>query len=616
MEIINFVPGQVCIALQCERTPSHAELPGLYERARNVLNGRFAAGLPTCQRHDGIGQIPEIERDVFPERLSQIVGNSSRPVFEPLNSFGPVASWQLFGHRSGRSTILNFFDIGPKTGDPQVDADLVREVVNFVNNPLRNRTFPNDKQVETDSVVAAATPNWYIPASPCTCGGPGGEPEAVPPGGANNWTYNFGNPSLQSLVNDARRYRNEGKATPESNVVVAVLDTCPSVDQVQNAAARFGPAVNWLLHDVAIANPISIGEPPSISYPASALTANWRGALCDSARDPRHYLMPDHGLFVSGIVRDIAPAAEIHLIRALDDNGVGTLQGLTHVLTQVLQLWGGGPMKLIVNLSLMADIPVYSPRAQPGSQRLLERWFPTAYNAGVLGTASPGNPDWLADSTALEAVQTTLGYIHQSLFNVVESLVDHDVLIVAATGNDGQIGDVHPNPRLPAAYDSVLGVAALARRESQALPLMADYTNLGDEAVPIPIETGVTTEPNGVAVWGGNSVLTNVCADCDDASRIDLTTAPVDAVRGVFSSEEIPISGVPNQTGWAYWVGTSFATPVITGLAADIWAAYPGYTTAEVTKAICQTFTSGTIQTDYQGSGGVPLTFPFIDASQ
>lgn len=616
MEIVNFVPGQICIVLHCDRAPNGTQVERLYERTRLALNERLASALPKAQPRDRSNYPTEIERDVAPPRLSGIAREGSRPLLLPLKPQGALSPWQVFGGRSGIATMLNFFGVHQGSDDPREVAEIVRELVNFLNNPLDNPTYLQDKRIDDGCVLSAATPNWYVPASPWSCGGPGGEPAPVPPGGANNWTFRFRNPTVERLVDDARRFRHAGKPTPPSDVVVAVLDTCPSVEQVQKAAANFGPAENWLLHDVAVAQPIWLGAPPSIDYPPSTLTANWRGALCDATLDSHHYLMPDHGLFVSGIVRDIAPAAEIHLIRVLDDFGVGTLQGLTQVLSQVVQRWGRGPKKLIVNLSLMADIPMYSPVAQPDKQRLLERWFPTAFQSGVLGSTKGGEASWLENSVALEAVQKTLGFLHQSLFDVVEAVVDHDILVVAACGNDGNLDGVHPNPRFPAAYDNVLGVAALARRELHAPPSLARYTNLGDEAVPLAIDTGVSTAPNGVAVWGGNSVLSKVCADCDDASRIDLSSSPVDAVRGIFSSEQIPISGAPNQTGWAYWVGTSFATPVITGIAADLWAAHPHSTAVEVNKAIQNACASGTIQTTYRGDGQRPLTFPFVDAYQ
>jgi len=55
---------------------------------------------------------------------------------------------------------------------------------------------------------------------------------------------------------------------------------------------------------------------------------------------------------------------------------------------------------------------------------------------------------------------------------------------------------------------------------------------------------------------------------------------------------------------------------VITGLAADVWAAHPNFTAAEVSKVIQTTLASGTIQTTYQSDGPGPLTFPFVDAFQ
>ena len=46
-----------------------------------------------------------------------------------------------------------------------------------------------------------------------------------------------------------------------------------------------------------------------------------------------------------------------------------------------------------------------------------------------------------------------------------------------------------------------------------------------------------------------------------------------DAVRGLYSAAELAAG--KNETGWALWAGTSFAAPVITGLAADLWAEHP-----------------------------------------
>jgi subtilisin family serine protease len=87
----------------------------------------------------------------------------------------------------------------------------------------------------------------------------------------------------------------------------------------------------------------------------------------------------------------------------------------------------------------------------------------------------------------------------------------------------------------------VLGVAATTSNPRQA----ARYSNVGDEA-----ELG-----DHVATFGGNS-----------SEMLE----PEDGVVGIYSGE-FPDER-PNETGWAYWSGTSFATGIVSGIAANFWA--------------------------------------------
>jgi subtilisin family serine protease len=44
---------------------------------------------------------------------------------------------------------------------------------------------------------------------------------------------------------------------------------------------------------------------------------------------------------------------------------------------------------------------------------------------------------------------------------------------------------------------------------------------------------------------------------------------------GLYTQTEVPSAdgpGKPNTSGWVYWSGTSFATPVISGMAANVLA--------------------------------------------
>src|SRR3712207_9210754 len=67
-------------------------------------------------------------------------------------------------------------------------------------------------------------------------------------------------------------------------------------------------------------------------------------------RSKEHYKMPDHGLFVAGIIRSIAPFAEIRLIRVLDDFGIGDMGAVAQVLLQLPHLMGNGKDRLVINL--------------------------------------------------------------------------------------------------------------------------------------------------------------------------------------------------------------------------------------------------------------------------
>jgi subtilisin family serine protease len=97
------------------------------------------------------------------------------------------------------------------------------------------------------------------------------------------------------------------------------------------------------------------------------------------------------------------------------------------------------------------------------------------------------------------------------------------------------------DPRLPARFETVLGVAATTSDPRRP----ARYSNVGDEQ-----ELG-----DHVATFGGNS---------------SEALEPEDGVIGLYSGE-FPDKR-PNETGWAFWSGTSFATAIVSGIAANFWA--------------------------------------------
>ncbi|HEX2036706.1 MAG TPA: S8 family serine peptidase, partial [Chloroflexota bacterium] len=360
-------------------------------------------------------------------------------------------------------------------------------------------------------------------------------------------------------------------------------------EQVRKAATERG---NWLLKEVA--EHVTIGGPPSVD-PAyfeerlHAIVAGWQNAHPSSVADLARFKMEDHGLFAAGIIRSIVPEAEIHLIRVLSDYGVGDLLPLVSALSrlpeQFLQDEHGRPngKRLVVNLSLAADLPPgVSLRARskrgdlPPSEEFLRFWFPETSRArpGEALASLLGEP---RNQVVAEAVKDVHAGLQQSVDWLAAvpaggALPEDDrrcrELLVAAAGNDRRPGSQVPAPRLPARYDDVLGVAAVNQRLAAA-----QYSNQGDE-----IDIG-----DGVAVFGGDA---SPGPNPDDPNLIELhpPSGVVDAVVGIFSAETYPQVRPPqavpedrtNRTGWGYWAGTSFATPVISAIAAGVWAAERG----------------------------------------
>ncbi len=451
--------------------------------------------------------------------------------------------------------------------------------------------------------IRAAMPNWLAVGSGYEDdGGPAAPPEPVPPTGVGpvpNWRFRFSRPvaddpdgtargsdTLQGLVDAARA---DASNDCDSNVIVAVLDTKPPDTAVDAAAGQFGD--NLLLQQVT-GRKYPDGQPNhtrhgKVNFRAPFFpTANqfahlrailpvWLGrldewytaqtaALLDDLRAKR-YAIPDHGLFASGIIKDIAPDAQIHLIQAMDDAAVTDMLELTDILSLLPStLLDGTPAetRLVINLSLTFSVQMY--------QEFLARWF-AAFPAAATKADAPALYD----------------LAHRSLKDVIDWLDPQRVLVVAAVGNYNVSGLRRPDPRYPAQFDNVLGVAAISQ-ELRA----ARFTNRGDE-LPRTVE-------NGIATFGGDVALN---ADSDPVVETEYDGSS-DAIQGVVSAIDLPflptagraIGGGSNQTGWAHWVGTSFSTPIISALAAILWKEDSRRSAGDVMAAI-QGYADPTIRT-------------------
>ena len=246
--------------------------------------------------------------------------------------------------------------------------------------------------------LVSVTPNWAIAAAGSAFieGGPG-SPPAVDIACGKGWHFDF--PTLPP----ASHFLTAGvKAT------VVVLDTAPSLTNLRNAAKRF-PG-NALLGEVVT----QAGKP-----------GHWHNALgpqptvpkaqqrpCGASTPYAPYMMADHGLFVAGIVHDIAPTCNLMLVRVLNQWGASYLSDLVAGLARVSTL-----SPTVLNMSLTVRMPSQADlRAElislpdPVVRTLLDEW-----KVLVPDACSP-------------------------LATILQQLWSSNVFLVAATGNGSGMG--------------------------------------------------------------------------------------------------------------------------------------------------------------------------------
>jgi hypothetical protein len=355
-------------------------------------------------------------------------------------------------------------------------------------------------------------------------------------GGPGNWPRPFEGTSTQlaTLAANPPAFENL-KGLPgadKESVEVFVLDTAwPEADLAQALTQRapdshslvtrlFGPGGRLL--DPA-------GK-PNIQY----MTPADRNRLTPIYVKGHDYRMRDHGLFAAGIISTIAPKAKLTLIEVLNEYGIGDLSTIGGALSQISGRSGG--RSVIINCSLMLNIP-YDP-SHDWHKEMLD----------VFGSRVKAK--WLKD----QAVPLQL---------ICDQLAAQGHQVVAAAGNEGD-KTKRPPARYPAAFESVVGVGAShpqviqpkrGDKDSSSVDASASYSNLSD----FPTLAGTVT------LGGG-----------DDPNNEN--DRPILGIYlGEFPHIDDPNQTDPNRNGWAYWSGTSFATPIVSGrLAATLGDMGPG----------------------------------------
>jgi len=436
--------------------------------------------------------------------------NSSKPID---TDFGQV-----------KTSVVTFFNFkGDASSASEVatssENDKGKEVARIVNQFNHNLGELNrQRQVP----ISAASPVWL-------CGGTPPIPQGcplTPPMPVDDacayWHYRLPQLSPKEL----RDMKGEG-------VTVFILDTLPEREVILRAAEEAGDD-NLLLRDVNSNVTFNYSFwSQGIEVPGPELLAAGKDVYGE------HYdiKIADHGLFIAGIVHDIALEAKIECIRVLDRYCVGDMnmlaQALQYIQNRMLQ--GGDLHKqpVVINMSLVI------PTKEEAKSKDLD--------TDIGGTTND---------------------VETCLRQPIQSLVELGAIIAASAGNEGDLREDpmgnRPAALYPAAFanppDSIDGIVPVGAVDKHGK--VASYS--------------CYPGARGIATYGGE--VPSVDPQQPDPSKPLIVTVS-DAVRGIYSSDDYPPLTdeppaseyeAPDDHAWAYWVGTSFATPVISGVAARI----------------------------------------------
>ncbi len=452
---------------------------------------------------------------------------------EPVNPKSildsPVGKY-LFTPASGQGTlaICYFHSSNPALAPTMPDS--TRAIVRLLNQNLD--TLKQHGMIP----IVAAMPNWMGGGTP---GGITVNCPACPPipltgdvTKKTNWHFTLPqlSPTLQDQYGDG--------------VTAFVLDTIPKAEHIKTAAASAGDK-NVLLKSIEAAIQsgqivIDHQEMPDRLAPDIQAGKDLNGTLYG-------FNMLDHGLFVAGIIHDLVPNAQIACVRVLNDYGVGDTAILIDALHAIQEYMAQGAVgQVVVNLSL---------EVSPSDANLPGIWF--------------GGDCCCFQAQDLPAVIAEIGLLRAGLHHVIQSLTAQGAIIVASSGNESNMNNHPPvryGPRYPAAFPEVIAVGAVDNAGKATT--YSDYPS-------------VTPHHNGVAVYGGAIPRALLPGQPGEPAGAKTWAKVDDAVVGVYSSHHYPMLLASDEPPegyhapaeshcWAYWSGTSFATPVISSLAVRV----------------------------------------------
>lgn len=454
-----------------------------------------------------------------------------------------------------------------ETNEERASAKI--QLLNFITQLDEEHESLNFVGLTTQAVI----PNWISSSSASDSGGtggPGGYP-APYTGSLDQVPYYFKN-----LIFQLQEKQVYGDGT---GIDVVILDTVPPKPDLVLAYKELAE-LKEDGHEHPLIKDLLGPNGRLIPYHA---TYNEQLRMGNTSLNKHGYKMADHGLFIAGIIHSIVPKATIHLIEVLNQFGVGDLETITTGLEKAYAIYLKNQGRVVINCSLCLDVPDVLKKFlyHEGLEEVIsdkDRDLEETVWGLVNGTTNADDLRWVI---ALRAACERLGKAGRQ--------------IVAAAGNDSrkkpEAPRDAPGARYPAAFRRVVGVGALpkdARPDTNNKYEASSFSNLADK----PAQTGIMTL--GGESGAGNGVLGLYLGEfppesftsgkevgdtkgTDAGQALEAGTGQAKSGESGHTRKEFgwDKTGPKSENGWAWWSGTSFATPILTAAIASVLS-HPG----------------------------------------
>jgi hypothetical protein len=445
-----------------------------------------------------------------------------------------------FSPRDLRHLTMSLYEVGPEQGlkDALIRinragrAQSVYAHPNYLVGLLGQSTCGNPYEVVGSPYEVVGSPYEVV-------GSPSGSPLLAEDAAAlfwNQWAFQQigAGPYLTYTLESTM------PAATGAGVRVGVFDTSPFAEPLGLAEAGAGEFVqsssqpDWVTQD---------GEESTLE-----LTTYFSELPVLTPADPAR--APDlgsHGLFVAGLIHAIAPESDIQLYRVLDEHGCGRVFTVSEAILHFAQGVQADARSLhgaVINLSL----GVHKPRTEI-QDNVLSSGQDTEQATAEPGDGSGADGELLAllAEDQIASLRTAIGFAEEE-----------QIVVVAAAGNDSYLASQEGlvlSPHYPAQYPSVIGVSA-----SNAMRQRSCFSNWGDVAAP-----GGDGGPGSILAETNPKLLVEYpklqeldCVPLSSSCSGDCAAAVISLVQDA--------GGQPY--GYAYWQGTSFSAPLVSGAAA------------------------------------------------